>query len=174
MAVSEAFGEFIATGTATAVQIEFIDMVIEHLVDQGVMDPALLYEAPFTDIAPTGPDHLFGEERVTQLSVRLTNSMHREIQSLLECDPHTSPGAPNNPATFLCPAEKQFKSIAQLGLPAYLQAGPTRGIVDNIAINNGILRANDQFGRTGTPACRSNASKPSRIHDTPPGCDPEI
>lgn len=31
------------------------------------MDPALLYEAPFTDVAPTGPDHLFGEERVTQL-----------------------------------------------------------------------------------------------------------
>lgn len=66
-AVSEAFGGFLATGTATAAQIEFINMVIEHLTDQGVMDPALLYEAPFTDVAPTGPDHLFGEERVTQL-----------------------------------------------------------------------------------------------------------
>ena len=43
-AVGEAFGEFLAAGTATAAQIEFIDMVIEHLTDQGVMDPALLYE----------------------------------------------------------------------------------------------------------------------------------
>lgn len=66
-AVSDAFGEFLGTGTATAAQIEFVGMVIEHLIDQGVMDPGLLYEPPFTDIAPTGPDQLFGEERVTQL-----------------------------------------------------------------------------------------------------------
>ena len=31
------------------------------------MDPALLYEPAFTDVAPIGPDQLFGEERVTQL-----------------------------------------------------------------------------------------------------------
>src|SRR6202171_899314 len=66
-AVSEAFGDFLAAGTATATQIEFINMIIEHLTDQGVMDPALLYEPPFTDVAPTGPDQLFGEERVTRL-----------------------------------------------------------------------------------------------------------
>ncbi len=53
-AVSEAFGEFLYAGTATAAQIEFINMVIEHLTDQGMMDPALLYDAPFTDVAPTG------------------------------------------------------------------------------------------------------------------------
>ncbi|THD70258.1 MAG: hypothetical protein E7813_08870 [Bradyrhizobium sp.] len=66
-AVRDAFGEFLAAGVATANQIEFINMVIEHLTDQGVMDPALLYEPPFTDVAPTGPDQLFGEERVTRL-----------------------------------------------------------------------------------------------------------
>jgi type I restriction enzyme R subunit len=66
-AVREAFGEFLAAGVATAAQIEFINMVIEHLTDQGVMDPALLYEPPFTDVAPTGPDHLFDDERVARL-----------------------------------------------------------------------------------------------------------
>jgi type I restriction enzyme R subunit len=66
-AVSEAFGEFLAAGAATAQQIEFINMVIEHLTDQGVMDPGLLYGSPFTDVAPTGPENLFGEEKVTRL-----------------------------------------------------------------------------------------------------------
>ncbi|GMO20719.1 DEAD/DEAH box helicase family protein [Bradyrhizobium ottawaense] len=66
-AVSEAFGEFLSSGTASATQIAFIDMIIEHLTHQGVMDPALLYEPPFRDIAPTGPEQLFDEARVTQI-----------------------------------------------------------------------------------------------------------
>jgi type I restriction enzyme R subunit len=67
----ESFSEFLAEGIATAAQIEFINMVIEHLTDQGVMDPALLYEPPFTDIAPTGPEKLFDEEKVTRLFTRI-------------------------------------------------------------------------------------------------------
>jgi type I restriction enzyme R subunit len=33
-AVTEAFAEFLSAGTATVAQIEFINMVIEHLTDQ--------------------------------------------------------------------------------------------------------------------------------------------
>ena len=58
---------FLLSGTASAAQIRFINMVVEHLTDQGTMDPALLYRPPFTDIAATGPDDLFGDERVTRL-----------------------------------------------------------------------------------------------------------
>jgi len=35
------------------------------------MDPALLYEPPFTDVAPTGPDQVFDEERVARLFARI-------------------------------------------------------------------------------------------------------
>jgi type I restriction enzyme R subunit len=69
--VRDAFGEFLAAGIATAAQIEFIDMVIDHLTDQGVMDPGLLYEPPFTDVAPTGPDQLFDEENVARLFTKI-------------------------------------------------------------------------------------------------------
>ena len=66
-AVSAAFAEFIGQGTATHQQIEFIGLVIEHLTEEGSMDPAVLYEAPFTDIAPTGPEQVFSTERTDRL-----------------------------------------------------------------------------------------------------------
>ncbi len=65
--VNEAFAEFLAPGTATAAQIEFIGMIIEHLTHQGTMDPALLYEPPFTDLAPTGPEQVFDEARIGKI-----------------------------------------------------------------------------------------------------------
>jgi type I restriction enzyme R subunit len=66
-AVTEAFGEFLSGGTAAAAQIEFIEMIIEHLTDQGAMDPALLYEPPFRDVAPTGPEQMFDDARVDRI-----------------------------------------------------------------------------------------------------------
>ena len=85
----------------------------------------------------------------------------------LKSDPQTSSDAPNHPATLLGTTKYQIKPIRQPGLPKNFEAGATGGIVDNGAVNKRVFRPNDQFGRTGTLACRSNASEPSRIH-TPP------
>ena len=43
----------------TANQIRFIGQVIDYLTQNGVMDPALLYEPPFTDYSSTGLDGVF-------------------------------------------------------------------------------------------------------------------
>lgn len=74
-AVAERFSEFVADAAATAQQIEFLDMVIEHLTENGSMDPGLLYESPFTDIAPSGPEQVFTLQRAQKL-VTIINDLN--------------------------------------------------------------------------------------------------
>jgi type I restriction enzyme, R subunit len=66
-AAKEAFAEFLADRTMTASQIEFVDLIIDHLTSQGVVNAARIYESPFIDIAPTGPQAIFTEEEVDVL-----------------------------------------------------------------------------------------------------------
>jgi hypothetical protein len=63
-AAKEAFAEFLDGKVMTANQIEFIDLIINHLTEHGVMGAALLYESPFTDLSPHGPDDLFTSDEV--------------------------------------------------------------------------------------------------------------
>lgn len=45
--------------TLSAQQLRFLDLVIDHLTESGSMDPALLYEPPFTDATPNGVSDVF-------------------------------------------------------------------------------------------------------------------
>lgn len=63
-AASEALSSFVGDATLSANQIAFVDLVVEHLTARGSVPVSILYEAPFTDVAPTGPDVLFGERVV--------------------------------------------------------------------------------------------------------------
>lgn len=66
-AAKQAFSEFITGTAATANQIEFIDLVVQYLTENGVMEPDRLYESPFIDISPLGPEGLFPSARVDQM-----------------------------------------------------------------------------------------------------------
>ncbi|MCU1228738.1 MAG: Type restriction-modification system, restriction subunit [Acidobacteria bacterium] len=66
-AAKEAFAAFLHGQTLTANQIQFVDLIIDHLTENGAMDPALLYSSPYTDISPLGVDGVFGDEGAKQI-----------------------------------------------------------------------------------------------------------
>lgn len=66
-AAKEALGGFVAGKAMAANQIEFVELIVDHLTEHGVMDAAALYDSPFTDLSPRGPDALFGDTEIDAL-----------------------------------------------------------------------------------------------------------
>lgn len=66
-AAAAAFSTFIQRTPATADQIEFIDLIVQELMQNGVMEAGRLFESPFTDISAQGPFGVFPEATVTQI-----------------------------------------------------------------------------------------------------------
>jgi type I restriction enzyme R subunit len=58
-AAKEVFAAFLSGKTLTANQIEFVNMIVDYLTENGAMNPALLYSSPYTDFNPLGVDGLF-------------------------------------------------------------------------------------------------------------------
>lgn len=66
-AAKEAFAGFLRGRSLTADQIEFVDMVVDHLTENGVMDAARLYEPPYTERSPLGIEGVFESDAVDEV-----------------------------------------------------------------------------------------------------------
>lgn len=66
-AAKGAFAKFLLDKNVTANQIEFVNMIVDHLTERGAMDPRLLYESPFTDIDPMGIEGVFGKQDAVEV-----------------------------------------------------------------------------------------------------------
>jgi Type I site-specific restriction-modification system, R (restriction) subunit and related helicases len=66
-AAKAALGGFLTGKSLAANQIEFVNLIVNHLTEHGVMVAGLLYESPFTDITPRGPEGLFSSAQLSQL-----------------------------------------------------------------------------------------------------------
>ena len=58
-AAKRAFGDYLNDKTFTANQIQFVNLIIDYLTQNGIMDPGILYESPYTDYSPQGLDGVF-------------------------------------------------------------------------------------------------------------------
>jgi type I restriction enzyme, R subunit len=75
-AAKQAFAEFLDDKRYTANQIEFVNLVIDHLTEHGLIEARRFYESPFTDLSPTGPDDLFESDDVDRLLAVVADIRH--------------------------------------------------------------------------------------------------
>ena len=78
-AAKNALGAFLTGGNLRANQIQFLDEVVNHLTEHGCMEPARLYESPYTDLNPQGVDGVFSTQQVDDLISILDDVRKRAI-----------------------------------------------------------------------------------------------
>jgi len=70
-AALDALSDFVGDKTLNANQLHFVDMIVRQLTENGVVEIGALYESPYSDAAPAGPESLFPEEDVDLLAEAL-------------------------------------------------------------------------------------------------------
>ncbi|WP_375504440.1 DEAD/DEAH box helicase family protein [uncultured Jatrophihabitans sp.] len=70
-AAAEALSTFIKGRTLTASQLDFVNLIVTYLTENGVMEAGQLYESPFTGLAPLGPESLFTSDEIDVLVAAL-------------------------------------------------------------------------------------------------------
>ncbi len=53
-----------------------MNLIVNHLTEHSTMDAAQLYDSPFTDLTPRGPEGLFGESGADRL-ISILESVRR-------------------------------------------------------------------------------------------------
>lgn len=70
-AAKAAFAQYLEGSNFNANQIRFIENIIDHLTQNGVMNPSLLYEPPFTDIHNEGLDGIFNDDEADEIVAKV-------------------------------------------------------------------------------------------------------
>jgi len=66
-AAKSAFSTFMSTYQLNPDQTEFIDMIIDHLTDSGIVEPRSFYESPFSDIDDLGIAGIFDKDPAAEI-----------------------------------------------------------------------------------------------------------
>jgi len=74
-AAKQAFSAFMSTHQLNPDQTEFIDMIIDHLTDSGIVEPRTFYESPFSDLDDLGIAGVFKKDHAAEI-IRIVKSVN--------------------------------------------------------------------------------------------------
>lgn len=77
-AAKQAFSKYLVDTNFSANQIRFVEIMIDYLTQNGVMDPGMLYEPPFTDLHHGGLDGVFGDEDAVKI-INIVNEFNQMV-----------------------------------------------------------------------------------------------
>lgn len=75
VAAKSAFTDFMVTHRLNSDQTEFLDTIIDHLTDGGIVEPERFYESPFSDFDDLGIAGVFNKEQATEI-IRIVRQMN--------------------------------------------------------------------------------------------------
>lgn len=78
-AAKSAFSKILVNQTLNAQQIRFVDMIINFLTVKGIIEPSMLFDAPFTDINTSGIMGVFDTE-ISQKIIELIEEINHTAE----------------------------------------------------------------------------------------------
>jgi type I restriction enzyme, R subunit len=79
-AAKQAFSKYFKESNFTANQIRFVENIIDYLTQNGIMNPGLLYESPFTDLHSSGLDGVFNDDEADDI-ISLVQSFNETVDA---------------------------------------------------------------------------------------------
>jgi type I restriction enzyme R subunit len=91
-AAKQAFSQFLQGRTLTTSQLDFVNLIVDHLTQCGWMRPEQLYSSPFTDEFANGPNAVFTDEAVLQDLIRILTTVQENAAGQVRRRKDGAPG----------------------------------------------------------------------------------